>query len=492
MTRIFADIASTYRAALPENDITLLRIEGLDRTGVPVTQVNYAPPGKTITTGHGYGASTDEADVGALGELCEEVFCGAAIARLPQTTASFSEIVRTRGAQAAVDPLTLCLPAGSGYDADRTLHWVQATAWPERTPILVPADWVAAHSYQLGHPPDLITPITNGLGAGLDLAHAVGHGVMELLQRDGNVTGYRALDQGIVVDLDAVEDPETSALLRRLSALGIDVTVKLAGTEFGITNLYVVGDDRGDPRTALQVTACGEAAHPDRERALRKALLEFCGSRARKAATHGAIDVVRPVMGDARVDALIAAARPDEEEERALLAMSEWLDQDAATLRARLAPTVFSRRSTVPFSDLPTIGARAAPSSSGRLAWLTDRLALSGLRILVVDCSPPDSPVHAVKVIVPGLESETMSYGRIGWRGVQRLRSRDDPLIGDRPVEGAKRVLLRPDDEARAGGPAWFDAALADRIVGPLYPLYREPGCFSAQLHRARTAVPAA
>ena len=43
-------------------------------------------------------------------------------------------------------------------------------------------------------------------------------------------------------------------------------------------------------------------------------------------------------------------------------------------------------------------------------------------------------------------------------------------------------MRLRAEDEERAGGPAWFDAALADRIVGPLYPLYREPGCFSAQM----------
>ncbi len=43
---------------------------------------------------------------------------------------------------------------------------------------------------------------------------------------------------------------------------------------------------------------------------------------------------------------------------------------------------------------------------------------------------------------------------------------------------------MRPEDEARAGGPAWFDATLAARLVGPLYPLYREPGCFAAQLRR--------
>jgi ribosomal protein S12 methylthiotransferase accessory factor len=79
-----------------------------------------------------------------------------------------------------------------------------------------------------------------------------------------------------------------------------------------------------------------------------------------------------------------------------------------------------------------------------------------------------------------------MSYGRIGWRGVRRLRQRADPLLLDGPREGALPVRLRPQDAERAGGPAWFDAALAQRKVAGLYPLYRESGPFAAQLLLAR------
>jgi len=78
-----------------------------------------------------------------------------------------------------------------------------------------------------------------------------------------------------------------------------------------------------------------------------------------------------------------------------------------------------------------------------------------------------------------------MSFHRIGWRGVQRLRARRDELLLDAPREGALRVRLLADDEARAGGPAWFDAALAERLVGGLYPMYRETGPFSARLASA-------
>jgi ribosomal protein S12 methylthiotransferase accessory factor len=37
-------------------------------------------------------------------------------------------------------------------------------------------------------------------------------------------------------------------------------------------------------------------------------------------------------------------------------------------------------------------------------------------------------------------------------------------------------VHLTADAQERLGGPAWFDRAGADRRVGALYALYREPG----------------
>ncbi|MFX5522050.1 hypothetical protein ABTD78_22545, partial [Acinetobacter baumannii] len=84
----------------------------------------------------------------------------------------------------------------------------------------------------------------------------------------------------------------------------------------------VVGDDAGQPCAPIHITACGEASHPDRARALRKALLEFCGSRSRKAATHGPIEDVRRVMDPEYVDKQIAVAVIEEEENRALEAMA--------------------------------------------------------------------------------------------------------------------------------------------------------------------------
>jgi ribosomal protein S12 methylthiotransferase accessory factor len=473
-------VADAFRATMPANShVSVFRIDHLDRTGIPVVQANLILANEPATIGFGYGFSEVEAEVGALGELCEEVHCGVHVAKAPRVTGSYAELSRDR---AVADPLTLCLPAGSGYTPDTVLPWIEARRWPSGETVLVPREWVAAYPYQLGEAPKLITPITNGLGAGFDLEHAIAHGIMEALQRDGNVVSYRALDQGTVVDLDKVEDRAVRELLEKLRGLGINVTAKLAADDFGMANLYVVGDDRGEPTVPIQVTACGEAVGPDRERNLRKALLEFCGSRARKAATHGPIPMLREALPRDYVERQLAVAMLDEEETRAIDAMVEWMEQDAASLRGRLAPNVFSARSRRPFSELPTVPPAAIAASADRLALLVERLAAEDLGVLYVDCSPADGAVKVVKVIIPGLEAETMSYHRIGWRGVRRLRARQDPLLLDAPRDGAKRVLLRPEDEAKCGGPAWFDAALADRIVGSLYPMYRETGTFSAQL----------
>jgi len=113
---------------------------------------------------------------------------------------------------------------------------------------------------------------------------------------------------------------------------------------------------------------------------------------------------------------------------------------------------------------------------------LPQLLAAEGLEVLWVDCSPPGTPVRVVKTIVPGLESETMSYHRIGWRSVRRLRARPHPLVLDAPRSGAARVPLRTDDEHRRGAPASFDAALVDRRVHRPHPPFTQPCPLSAPL----------
>jgi ribosomal protein S12 methylthiotransferase accessory factor YcaO len=332
----------------------------------------------------------------------------------------------------------------------------------------------------------LFTPVTNGLGAGLDLERALSHAVMEILQRDGNGVSFRALDRGIVVDLDAVEDAGTRDLLALLDAEGVEATVKMAATDFGIPNLYAVGRDRDGYRAAIPIvaSASGEAAHPNRERALQKALSELCSARVRKSFNHGPLGPIDEISPPGYVERFRESPLGSEED-RSLRATLDWLTLSHEEMVGLLADTSLAEGERVPFSSLPT--ERPEGNDSSLLGLLAGRLGAEGYGILYVDLSPQDgSGVRAVKALVPGLEVETMSYGRIGARNLRRLLDRDSDLVGlgdppkDRPR--ARRILLPEREEGKLGGPAWFDYDAAEKIVGRLYPLYREPGRHVAAL----------
>ena len=482
--------AALYLAALPSGEVEEFPVQGMDAVACAVWSITLHPgPGSAGAGGHGYGATQLEARVGALGELTEVTRSAATLGPRPRRTASFGELRRLEGADRVADPRTLCLEAGSAYDDDRPLTWWTATRLGDGEQVWVPAELLASTGADVPDGPPaggwLTTIISNGLGAGAGedaRERAISHAVLELLQRDGNGLAFRAMDTGTVVDLDGVDDPDVRELLARCRAEGVDVRVKLASTDYGITNVYAVGTG-ADAHNPVMATACGEAAHPDRERAVRKALLEYVAARTRKAFTHGPLEAVRAAAPPGYLDRYLASTPLDRsaEEARALDAMVAWTALDAPALHDLLRTTVLSARRHVSLAELPTT---AVTSSRELLDLLLERLDSD---VLVVDLPSPDGSVHAVKAVVPGLEVETMSYGRIGERGVQRLLARDDDraglaAVGSSPGPGWARVHLTDEAEQRLGGPAWLDRPRVDAVVGQLYPLYREPGRHAAPL----------
>ncbi len=491
--------AQAYVDSMPKGRVELFPLAGLDVTGIPCWNAIFHDSGArswvgVAPHGVGYGSTDDEAIVGTTGELAEAVHSAAGIWRMERKRGSFASLSRALGEEAVADPLTLCLPAGCEVDAETELEWVPARRWRDGAQVWVPID-IAACSYgDLSEGYVAFTsPITNGLGAGPTLDFAVGHGLCELFQRDGNGLAFRAMDRGIVLDFDGDEgadtyprDPRTRALLARLRGLGIDVLPKFASDEFGICNVYCVGDQPGSGESGaafpLMVTAAGEAASLDREHALRKAILEFAAARARKTFSHGPLERVGAVAPAGYLDSYRARHTLVGEEGRTMAAMREWLGLDAAALRGRIAGSVLSRRATRRFDTLPRWD--GAMSGTGLVEELHARLAAAGMEVLVLDWSPPGcAGVHVVKVVVPGLEVETMSYHRMGERGVAKLLARGSPLVGFGPgPAGAKAVRLPAGAAERLGGAPWLDVAEVDRVVGGLYPLYREPEAHSAPI----------
>ncbi len=479
-----ARAAAAYRATIPAGlERYEFPLQALDRIGVPVYYAAAFTPDDIALTGVGYGETDLLARASALGEMVETYSTFASFRSLPQKSGSYNEL--RRDGALALDPLECRLPVGTTYTHDRPLRWVEATRWPDGARRWVPLEFAASNVGDTGPGDWLFTPITNGMGAGDTLERALAHGLLELVQRDGNSLSYRALDQGVALDLDAVADPVVRDLRARLTDAGVDVLPKLASTAFGISNVYVVGAER-DPARAphpVMLTACGEAAHPDRERALRKAMLEFCSSRVRKRFAHDRWDVVAPLLPDGYRARLERNPPGWDDEPRAVNAMRDLMAQGPAAVVDLIRDTVLSVRRRVPFSELPTVPPGSLDDPAALLADVAGRLAAESLEVWYVDVTPPGSPSRAVKVLVPELEVEGMSYHRVGPRGLQLLAERADGLGGINAhggnhalPEGVARVPLTAEAEAELGGSGWFDAAEAERRLGRLYALYREPG----------------
>jgi len=483
-----AAAAERYSAALPPGAVVEVDVTPYDRTGVPTAAATWRSAGDPRRDGHGvgYGTSPLAARVGALGELAEHALPLEPDHRPDPVTGSYAELVRRRGADRVADPRTLVLPAGCDADPrdpllERPLLWLPMTRWGTGEEVLVPAELAAPSGAAGGEPPSgtwLTTPISNGMGAGETLERALGHAIGELVQRDGDTVDFRALDSGVVVDEAGIADAATLALLQRLRGLGIDPVVKLDSTELAVV-VHVAGrDDRaGDPAVPpVAVSAVGEAAHPDREEAVRKAVLEFCSSRARRAFAFGPLEEVRR-RDPEHLAAELAVSLP-EQESRALEAMTGWTARTGPDLARLLAPTLLGRRTSVSFTDLPTSPRAAWETPQALLeTWLERLRGFDVLSLAWTRTTPDGEPVHAVKAVVPGLEVETLSYLRIGERVLRRLLDRGSDLVGLGAPTTADQlpVVLTPEATERVGGPAWLDRAAVERTVGDLYPLYREP-----------------
>ena len=476
-----------YQAALPQGELLSFDLSASDRLGVPCQSAIFFDPSGRTRGGFGYGSTPEQALVGALGEMTEEFHLSRGVRASVPLVGSYLDMVRAHGADGVADPLSLCLEAGSSYSPEMPLRWLATRRHPDGQQVLVPLEWVACYGgdaeFHLDGTPPLITPITNGLGAGLSFEQALCHGMLELLQRDGNSVRFRALARGVAVDLSTIQDAEARAILDRLDRAGVDVRLKVASTDMELANVYAVGCDREEIEGAAPIMAlgCGEACHPVAEIAIRKALLEFCASRARLAFCHGPLERAAQVAPPGYLERLLERIDAAHEEPRALESMLRWIAMPLREIKALLEPRVYRVDESIAFSALPTADEAAMSDKKALLDSIVSRLHAAGLQVLVADFSPPDGSVAALKVIVPGLEVETMSYGRIGERNLRRLienaQNGDVALAGvGAPPANAREIRLSDAAKARVGGRAWLDVEALDEVLGPLYSLYREPG----------------
>ena len=465
-----SDAVTAYAEVLGRSgQVVDFDISGLDHLGVPVTSCSLIVDGRIAMNGNGYGLTTEAARLSGLGELAEGVLAGEHVRSLHARArqASFRELVGREGADRVADPATLCLPAGSAWEPGTVVTWVPLRRVRTGEEVWAPLDLVASDPGERDDPtsPALVTPVTNGLGAGLDAERPVRHGALEILQRHTNGLRFRALDARSPEIDPAGIDGEAAALAARFAAEGVEAVFKHAATAFGVCSTYVMGVD-ADDSSPVRLTACGEAADPSVGQSLLKALLEHANSRARKAFCFGDPAAARAV---ADPDYWAAVGRGGSAgEPRAVAAMRAWHDLGPDRLRALTAP---DRSRRVARSDVEV---PRAEQGDGSLARLRETLRDHD----VLAATTRTGEVHVAKVLVTGLEVETLSYGRIGELGAADLLGTDLDLVrrADGPTDShPARVVLTAEAEERLGGPVWYSYATAERIVGERYPVYREP-----------------
>jgi YcaO-like protein with predicted kinase domain len=471
-----ADVIEHYEAVLSSfGEVVDFDISDLDRLDIPVTSCSLIAGDRFAAQANGYGTTLEAARIGGLGELAEGVLLGRAVSELLRASVRGSrrDLVNAQGEDRVVDPRMLGLPAWSPFDDEWPLVWVPTKRVRTGETVYVPADFVVSEPGELDTEQALITPVTNGLGAGLDEARAISHGILEILQRHTNGLRFRALDR-LSPQIEETElPPAVRELAARMQQLGVSPVFKHAATEFGVCSTYVMGLD-DDPSEPIQLTACGEAAHPSAEVSLTKALLEYANSRARKAFFFGRQAHARRLGPPAYWEAL-RSRDENLNEQRAREAMQLWADLDIEKLRSLTMPR---RDRTVSYADIALPALRDLCPQDELLSYLLD--ALDGREpahdVLAVTTSV--GGVTAAKVMITNVEVETLSYGRIGELGVRMSLDSDLGLV--RMANGPThthpaRVALTPAAEERLGGLVYYSYEVADRIVGDLYPLYREP-----------------
>ena len=330
-------VISHYRTVLSRfGEVVEFDISALDRLGIPVTSCSLAVDGRLRQHGNGYGATPEAAQISGLGELAENVLSTVDLTERHEQgrSGSYAEMVAAEGRDRVADPRTLGLPAGSPWDASMPLVWLPMTRRATGETVWAPEDFVASGLGEVRGTQRLITPISNGRGAGLDDERAFDHGLLELLQRHTNGLRFRALDRRSPVIRPETLPDSVRALVDRLAAHGVRPVLKHAATEFGVVSTYAMGVDPS-PGAAIQVTAGGEAAHPSAEVSLTKALLEYANSRVRKTFFFGDRAAVRSVAPASYWEMLDPPGRG---EVRAYEEMVAWGRMPPEELRALTAP----------------------------------------------------------------------------------------------------------------------------------------------------------
>jgi len=397
----------------------LADITGLDQIGIPVYSAVVPRSRDLLSVYNGKSTTRHEARIGAIMEAAERFLAWSI--RSPDMVACPADLQPRRPVLAPEDTGH---PLVAGYSRASPIGWVEGFDLLRQEEVLVPRELAGFNAWGTteheGLPCVAVTS-TNGLASGFSLEEAVCHGLCEVIERDAltlaDVLSHRlprfvndfkvgAGSLGRVLTRDDVEArPSLDArsvrglpceLLDRFGQVGLRPHLKDLTSDLRIPTFLcsVVDESAGASKAHL-----GLGCHPDTEVALTRALTEAAQSRAAD---------IQGVREDI-IEADSAGPAPAHPCRRvAVVDRTSW----------------FHRPSVSPahFDDVPS---HRSPDVFDDIQLILANLAGAGLEsAIVVDLSREDLPVHAVRVIIPGLESWNIDGRRFGERAVRTSRER--------------------------------------------------------------------
>jgi YcaO-like protein with predicted kinase domain len=378
-------------------------ITGLDRIGIPTYSAIVPRSEDGITVYNGKGLRDIDAKVGALMESIERQT--ALKARLPFIEGSFRELARD---YTVLDPRQVTEKLTPDYSESRIYSWVFCQELMSNREILVPAKYAGYGWHDLPHHSCFDFNCSNGLSAGNVREEAVCQGLCEVIERDAwtlaDVGAHllpwaRSRLLGADEAMTAIDDfemfpcidLEDDPAMQLFEQAGIFPVVRDITSDLGIPTVFVAVADEAMP--GFPMVHWGAGTHPNARVASRRALTEAAQSRC--------VDIQGVREDFTQADA--PATRQNLHTRRARNVNYRLWHLGQSKLRRKL-------------DDLSSI---VLDDIQADIDHILSQLRACGVdQVIVVDFTPPDTPFSVVRVIVPALETWSVSQGRLGKRAL--------------------------------------------------------------------------
>jgi len=343
-------------------------VTGLDRIGIPVVMV-CRPNARSLAVSQGKGVDLHSAMASGLMEAAE-LYHAEHIA-LPLKLGCLHELQSTHR---LIDVSRLARVAGGRFAPNLVMLWIEGIDLFSGESRWLPFESVRAN-FTLPPPPGsgCFDCSSNGLASGNTLAEAVCHGIREIIERDATALWNRlGRDErrATGIDLGSVTDSAGRDVLGKLERADFGVAAWETTSDVGIPSFFALISDRKNPDNHHGV---GAAAHPRRDIALLKALVE--AAQVRTTYISGTRDDLSP----------------------------EEYDETGRGAKRRAARRLLAGHTPARrMSDVPNWQAESPNAEIGLLLELLRSVGIA--EVVAVDLSKRELGLAVARVVIPGLE----------------------------------------------------------------------------------------